>query len=426
MAGFPFVNRGRYAAPVNGVTTAPTGSGYLFNQSGGTTFVFPEVFGNQHVPRFDASDKLSFTHTGSRITQACRFDIFANSGADVTIDYGSNRITIVGSGNGALLASHFDLPASNPTPPAITDRWGASIVGFGTGSFTYPNWTVACQKLKAMGFSWVRIIPIWSMDTVTANVVEYTAGIAHTDAETIAAIRIAKLCGLRVSMAMGLLFPNSPGGFPAQINPSNPSAWFTSYQAAILHWAAIAQAEGLDIFSVGQEMSLMQVIGYSSNWSTLVTAVRGVFSGTIIYCSDGVNDAPGVFPHVDVIGFDPYVSLSATESTDVGTLTTAFTNNILTPISALATSYSKQAMISEIGYQSLSDCMVSPFGGTGSISDAAQDACYAAMKAAIDASGAFLKYIWLWDFGQYNSALITKSDYSVYGKTAAARVDGWF
>jgi len=401
---------------------APPGRSFAFAADGPTTYNIANGFNAVDLARWKTSDKLIVSHTATRQDQNAWFDIFG-AGSDAILYYGDDRLVVRGGGSGGCLASNFDLPDVNPTPPPASRRWGGTVVAFGTGSLTYPNFTISCQKLAQIGFTHIRIICIRTMPTVTANVVENTVPDSHSDAELIQAIRIAKKCGLRPNVAMGVLFPGTPGGFPSLVNPSDPSAWFTSYQAMLVSIATICQAEGVESFSIGQEYTQMQVAGFSSNWLSIATAVRAVFSGPIHYASDMVADAPGVFPHVDWIGFDPYVSLSLNiPETNPATIQTAWQNNILTPIQTLATSYGKPAFIAEIGYQSVADCARNPFGGSSFVSNEAQDVCYEGMLAAIVASGSFLKHIWLWDFGCYNNPINYVRDFSVYGKTAAARL----
>jgi len=83
--------------------------------------------------------------------------------------------------------------------------------------------------------------------------------------------------------------------------PADPAAWFASYQKFLLPYAAMAQRTRIPEFIDGAEFS---AFGGSPFWNSLVTALRTVYRGTLVYANNwGIpltgNGGAGVQESVD-------------------------------------------------------------------------------------------------------------------------------
>ena len=100
------------------------------------------------------------------------------------------------------------------------------------------------------------------------------------------------------------------------IAPSSTSKWFAHYRKAIVALAALGQRLGVAQLDVGTELSSLQ--GDASQWGALISAVRRVYSGCLVYsCNWNAVTPEPWFNRLDAIGVDAYfpVQLPVTAST---------------------------------------------------------------------------------------------------------------
>lgn len=69
----------------------------------------------------------------------------------------------------------------------------------------------------------------------------------------------------------------------ANIAPSDISTFFTNYQNFIVKYATLAEKYNLSIFCLGEEMISITKSTYQSNWQSIVSAVRNVYTGKLTY-----------------------------------------------------------------------------------------------------------------------------------------------
>ena len=124
--------------------------------------------------------------------------------------------------------------------------------------------------VKSSGFDRIVIIPEWfifpdyngvriqpfneSSDlTFSHNCFSYTI----SDDDLIDLTRYAKSQGLIVNykpQVDGIDFCSNPSSSRGSISPNDWSEWVDSYKSFILHYASIAEQEGVDLFFVGVEL----------------------------------------------------------------------------------------------------------------------------------------------------------------------------
>jgi hypothetical protein len=73
---------------------------------------------------------------------------------------------------------------------------------------------------------------------------------------------------------------------PWQMNPSDWSAWFHSWEERMMQYAEIAEKTGVEILSIGSDLGLVQ---YTPNvWRQMIAAVRNVYHGNVT-----ITETPG-------------------------------------------------------------------------------------------------------------------------------------
>ena len=164
-------------------------------------------------------------------------------------------------------------------------------------STTGTNWTaIALSALQATPQS--TEIPYWQNPTVTDEEVKWA---------------ISKAKSLNLKVCLKPIVNCADGTWRAHINffdkdvPCEPkwSEWFSSYNAFILHYAAIAEETGCEMFCIGCE--LVQSDRREQEWRALITEVRKVYSGILTYnCDKYQEDNVTWWDALDVISSSGY------------------------------------------------------------------------------------------------------------------------
>nr|WP_291380302.1 1,4-beta-xylanase [Demequina sp.] len=251
-------------------------------------------------------------------------------------------------------------------------------------------------------------------DTAFSTEVRFADAPTVTDDEVVWAIREAKSLGQRVILKP--ILNVTDGTWRAHINffdvdvPCEPtwSQWFASYTAFIVHYAALAEAEGAEVFCVGCEM--VQADRRADEWRALVAAVREVYSGAVTYNCDKYQESNVMWwDAVDVISSSGYYPIDDWEAQ-------------LDRIEAVVAREGKPFLFLEVGAMSTegSQHLPNSWALEGAVSQEAQRDWYEAMFAACDGRGWVGGWV-LWD---WKAALHTREaadadpEYALYGKLA--------
>ena len=141
--------------------------------------------------------------------------------------------------------------------------------------------------------------------------IQYHANTAANDERLIRAIRSAHRLGMRV-----LLKPQVYGGeagFAGNICIEEPAAralWMESYRKLILHYARMAQDEGVALFSVGNELGCLTK--HEADWRKFIASVRRIYSGPLTYAANWGEEFETLrfWDALDFIGLNNYYPLT--------------------------------------------------------------------------------------------------------------------
>jgi hypothetical protein len=156
-------------------------------------------------------------------------------------------------------------------------------------------------------------------------------------------------------------------------------AWFASYRDFIAHYASLAQANEVEQFCVGTE--LVGTSGRESDWRQVISDVRGLFSGTIVYASNHGGEEMSItwWDGVDYIGVDAYYPLTDKNDPTLAELKAAWMTPALT-LEGISSQYNRPIILTEIGYRSVDGANQRPWewqaGGTVDLQEQAD--CYRA------------------------------------------------
>lgn len=144
------------------------------------------------------------------------------------------------------------------------------------------------------------------------------------------------------------------------IEPKDWGLWWRNYTAFNLRLAAIAQAEGVEWYSVGTEMESTH--RFPDQWRALTKALRGVFKGKLTYSVNfDAHDGFTFGDALDVIGINTYDPIAKREEKPTEAQIRDAWWWIVYKARTLEVRFHRPVMITEIGYPSVAQAHVGPW-----------------------------------------------------------------
>ena len=188
------------------------------------------------------------------------------------------------------------------------------------GLFSSPEAKQSLENLIARTHAdFIILVPPALQETPQSETMDYAAEWSVSDEELIEFIGFAHSRGLRVALKPTVNCKN--GTWRAHINffdhdvPCEPKwcNWFKSYTEFQLHYAAIAEKTGCEMFIAGCEM--VQTERRETEWRQLIADIRTVYSGPVSYNTDKYQeDHVKWWDAVDVISSSGYYPLGDWEN----------------------------------------------------------------------------------------------------------------
>ena len=237
-------------------------------------------------------------------------------------------------------------------------------------------------------------------------------------------IERARASGLRVRLRLPVDLRD--GGQRSSIKPADPRAWFGSYGRWLLHYAALAEASGVDSLEVGVELRGLSGAAYERRWRCLIARVRRVFHGRLSY---GANwdeyQRVSWWDALDEIGVDAYFPLADAPGAGVDAVVAAWTPYV-DDLEAVQSRFQRPIVFTELGYTSTTLGLVQPWAPGDTYDGAEQQTGFAAAFRALAAEPWFGGvYIWHWS-DDPNAGGPGDLDHTPQGKPAEATIRQWF
>jgi len=281
----------------------------------------------------------------------------------------------------------------------------------------------ALAEVAGIGATHVALVVTWTQHDVTATSIAPSAQTAD-DAHVRRVIRAARAAGLQV-----LLFPiinltkTKPGQWRGTLQPANVARWWSSYEDFILHYAAIAADEDVEVFSLGSELGSTEAWRY--RWYHLISRVEHLYDGKLVYSANW-DHFRGVsfWRRVDFIGVTGYFELTGDRSASEAALRRGW-KEPRDALIAFAAEQGKPLWLTEVGYASRDGAAVHPwdYTGHGKLDLEEQRRCYAALRdtwnGVAELGGLF---IWNW----HGAGGRRDRDYTPRGKPAERVLRDWW
>lgn len=293
------------------------------------------------------------------------------------------------------------------------------IQGFGfksdwNGEFRSGAAHSAMQGLAATNANAISIAPRLFTSSMTSNEVIADPGKTESDANIAATVADAHALGL--SVLLKPMLSSLDGTSAHELRPSDVGAFFASYKTEMLDLARVAEQSGVEMLSIGNELSKLSGEQYRGYWIDLVDSVRSVYHGQLTYAA-ATDEAihVGLWDQIDEIGVNAYPPLTTKTDPTVAEMVAAWNNvsandywaaamDHKSPVEfmhALAVEHGKPLLFTETGYRSVDGANIAPGGWTGSSTQDVQE-----QRDAFDAffqvwgahGGSWFKGAHIWDW----------------------------
>ncbi len=343
------------------------------------------------------------------------------------------NLILIAAGIACLAAGSRSIFAATDAT-AFTYR-GVAYISYQTSEYQLPDSGASLTDLRATGANWASLLSTWFMDSKTASTIHVDTGVTPTDAALVQAISDMHARGLRVMLKPQVDIYD--GTFRGTIAPADIDAWFASYNTFIMHFAALAQAQHVDLFCIGCELKTMTPSANAARWATIIQNIRAVYTGPLTYAANAFQIGDeyltcSFWPLLDIAGLDVYCPLTSKNDPTVSELTAAWRHDFFGQDMVLAyrtwqASLNQPVMFTEIGYQSAQGTNITPYyvNVATAVPDQQEQAnCYEA-AFEVFAQEPWLKGMFWWGWKAPVPASDDR-DYTARGKLAAKVLRFWY
>jgi Ca2+-binding RTX toxin-like protein len=297
----------------------------------------------------------------------------------------------------------------------------------------------ALNRIASTHANSISIVPRIFTEQASSNQVFSHPDKTESNENLAAAVADAHALGLSVLFKPALTPLDGSGQM--SLAPTDVDQFFASYQAMIVAFAEVAQATGVDSFSIGNEMSSLSGAPYRDYWIGIINAVREVYSGTITYAAatDEANHV-SFWDAVDEIGVNAYPPLTANTAPTVDEMVAAWRSvsandywaaamDHMSPVDffhSLAMEYDKPVLFTEVGYRSMDGTNIRPGGWNvdGPQDVGEQRDAFDALFQVWSSEGSWFNGFHIWNWDPTNA--YSPTGYSPMDKPAEALITDWF
>jgi len=189
-----------------------------------------------------------------------------------------------------LIISVFSMPAESKKESPVqcpVFHKGMCYTTWNKDSFAGKNSDESLQSMADTGANCVAIVVTWYQDNFNSVAMKRTDR-TPSDQSLRHAIRRAHKLGMAVTLKPHVDLENQQDSWRADIGFQSDDKWkewFANYARYITHYARLAEAEGVEFFCVGTELTFAST--KTDLWKNLIIPeVRKAFSGKITYAAN--------------------------------------------------------------------------------------------------------------------------------------------
>ncbi|MFQ5651942.1 MAG: glycoside hydrolase TIM-barrel-like domain-containing protein [bacterium] len=216
--------------------------------------------------------------------------------------------------------------------------------------------------------NWIVQIPFgWQGSTNSPSIKLVTSGVhwGETDIGIETTTRMAKQAGIKTLLKPHIWLQRSEQGkWRGEIEMDSErdwGFWFANYRKLILHYAWLAEKNGIEALSVGTEL-YATAVKREQDWRDLIADVRKVYHGKLTYSANWYREFEEVqfWDALDFIGVQAYFPLTRNENPDLSELVNGWAPHV-EALARLSRKYHRPVVFTEIGYRSTTDAAIKPW-----------------------------------------------------------------
>jgi hypothetical protein len=321
------------------------------------------------------------------------------------------------------------LGISDPNYSTLPPQKGITFASWGAHDYLTTQSDQSLGKVQQTGADWISLIVTQYQPTIASTAIQPTS-FTPSDASLTHAIQNAHALGLKVLFKPHVDLSEDPDHWRGQIgtgfNPEQWSEWFTSYSQFILHYAELANQNGVDEFCVGTELSIAQT--QEAQWRKLVKEIREIFRGPLVYAANfGDEYSLNWWDTLDYIGVDAYYPLTLQVHPSLTALKLSW-NVIGVYLAGLAAKENRQILFTEIGYRSMQGAASRPgdYWTSAPVDAQDQETAYTAVFETVYNKPWFAgMYWWSWDVDPSAGGMLD-AGYTPQNKPAENVIHSWY
>lgn len=285
------------------------------------------------------------------------------------------------------------LPVRPPGSPAPVR--GVTLASWSADGYAAPAAEASLIELRETGANTVALLVTAYQPTAGASAVR--AGDPRTPslASVQAAATLAKQMGLRIALKLHVDLDD--GSWRARIDPADPDAWFASYEAFALPWAALAESLDADLLVFATELA--GTMRHEALWKATIAEIRGAFGGALCYSASW--DEAGRVPfwdELDLVGVYAYFPVARSNDASRFDLLAGW-QPWLARLQLLHAQVERPILLTELGYRSVDGAGMQPYDFSSTLPlDLTEqaDLYWAALEATASAHGVHGVLLWHW------------------------------
>lgn len=154
------------------------------------------------------------------------------------------------------------------------------------------------------------------------------------------------------------------GAWPGDIamqSEEDWSLWFESYREFILHYASLAERNGIEALCIGTELRTATT-SHPDEWRRIIREVREVYGGRLTYAANwhGEYDVIEFWDELDFIGVQAYFPLVGHERPTLDELEAGWSTHV-EQLERVSHRFGKPIVFTELGYRSSPAAAIEPW-----------------------------------------------------------------
>ena len=269
--------------------------------------------------------------------------------------------------------------------------------------YSAPESDASIKSFAEAGAEWVAIVSTVYQDKAYTTKIFSTAKTPN-DSSLVHAIQYAHSLGLKVMLKPHLDLQNvEGGGWRGEISYATEAEWeewFRNYADIMLHYAEMAQANGVELFCIGTELTSVATTKEKLWREKIIAPIRGIYKGLLTYAANWNEEYRYIkfWDALDYVGIDAYFPLSDNDSPSLDEIKTGWAKWVQ-DLEEFQTKINKPVIFPEVGYCSADGAARTPWEElvTNKVNLQLQADCYEALFSVFwDKEWFYGTYWWRW------------------------------